>query len=214
MICWFKMNVWIRVLHLFILSFISPHIKSKIILLIFFFFRSISRNNIFKIPYYFSIFHQPVYHDKCYLTIISLIGEQSVHLLTNQVISIALYLWRKNVQEELRISQAFRTFFFHLASTSRHDSSQRGNTIMMCFPKHIKFWKICKLQVNAKLASHIRQNKYVQMRHNLDDFQNPKKWTLTRFEKEPINRVYCGPLLWSQNFFWGNTSCFLKMIQN
>ena len=137
-----------------------------------------------------------------------------MHLLTNQVLSIALYLWRKNVQEELRISQAFRTFFFHLASTSRHDSSQRGNTIMMCFPKHIKFWKICKLQVNAKLASHIRQNKYVQMRHNLDDFQNPKKWTLTGFEKEPINRVYCGPLLWSQNFFWGNTSCFLKMIQN
>ena len=99
-----------------------------------------------------------------------LIGEQSVRLLTNQVISIALYLRRKDVQEELRISHGFRTFFFHLASISRHDSSQRGNTIMICLQK--------------KLASHIRQQKYVQMGHNLDDFQNPKKWTLTVFEKE------------------------------
>ena len=99
-----------------------------------------------------------------------LIGEQSVRLLTNQVISIALYLRRKDVQEELRISHGFRTFFFHLASISRHDSSKRGNTIMICLQK--------------KLAYHIRHQKYVQMGHNLDDFQNPKKWTSTVFEKE------------------------------
>ena len=136
MICWFKMNVWIRVLNLFILSFISPHIKSKIILLIFFFFWFISRNNIFKIPYYFFIFHQPLYHDKCYLTIISLIGEQSVHLLTNQVISIALYLWRKNVQEELRISQAFRTFFFILPAPA-DVIVLKEVTQLWCVSKHI-----------------------------------------------------------------------------
>ena len=98
-----------------------------------------------------------------------LIGEQSVRLLTNQVISIALYLRRKDVQEELRISHGFRTFFFHLASISRHDSSQRGNTIMICLQKNLH---------------PTRQQKYVQMGHNLDDFQNPKKWTLTVFEKE------------------------------
>ena len=115
----------------------SATIRSKIIVLTFFIFWFISRNDIFKISRYFPIFHQPVYHDKCYLTILSFICEQSVHLLTNQVISIALYLRRKDVQEELRISHGFRTFFFHLASISRHDSSQRGNTIMICLQKNL-----------------------------------------------------------------------------
>ena len=142
-----------------ILSFISPYIRSKIIVLTFFIFWFISRNDIFKISRYFPVFHQPVYHDKCYLTILSFICEQSVHLLTNQVISIALYLWRKDVQEELRISQAFRTFFFHLASASRHDSFQRGNTIMTCFQKTHQILTNMQLAIKYQTCTSLKTEK-------------------------------------------------------
>ena len=89
------------------------------------------RSNSFKISYFSSIFHQLVYHDKCYLTILSankacafsLIRSYRLHYIFGEMMS--------------KISHGFRTFFFHLASISRHDSSQRGNTIMICLQKNL-----------------------------------------------------------------------------
>ena len=124
-----------------------------------------------------------------------LIGEQSVRLLTNQVISIALYLRRKDVQEELRISHGFRTFFFHLASISRHDSSQRGNTIMICLQK-----KTCIPHKTAKVCTNGAQFRRLSKSKKMD-FDSVWERTLWRVNKcSPINRAYCGPLLWSQIF--------------